>query len=104
MDIASIEIELRALEVSVLRHLNRDQRFARTGPNLLKLRGNEIQQRIARRLLDAMGPEGLAFAGDHSVIEAAGAPAANYLFSRSASILGGSDEIQRGILARALGM
>ncbi|MCK0150881.1 acyl-CoA dehydrogenase family protein [Marivita sp. S6314] len=104
MDIASIEIELRALEVSVLRHLNGDKRFARTGPNLLKLRGNEIQQRIARRLLDVMGPEGLAFAGDHSLPEAAGAPASNYLFSRSASILGGSDEIQRGILARALGM
>lgn len=104
MEIASIEIELRALEVSVLRHLNRDPSFAQTGPNLLKLRGNEIQQRIARRLLDAMGPQGLGLAGDLGLPDAAGAPAANYLFSRSASILGGSDEIQRGILARALGM
>lgn len=103
-DVAEIEIELRALEISVLRHLGGDPGFAQIGPNLLKLRGNEIQQRIARRLLEAMGPAGLAFAGDHALPEAAGAPAANYLFSRSASILGGSDEIQRGILARALGM
>lgn len=103
-EIAEIEIELRALEVSVLRHLGGDPGFARTGPNLLKLCGNDIQQRIARRLLEVMGPQGLEFAGDVDLPETAGAPAANYLFSRSASILGGTDEIQRGILARGLGM
>ena len=103
-DIAEIEIELRALEMSVQRHLAGDPSFAQAGPNLLKLRGNEIQQRIARRLLEVMGPQGLVFAGEVALHEEAGAPAANYLFSRSASILGGTDEIQRGILARALGM
>ena len=105
-EVAEIEIELRALEISVLRHLSGDPAFATTGPNLLKLRGNEVQQRIARVLLALMGPQGVAFAPVDALPldDAAGAPAANYLFSRSASILGGTDEIQRNILAKALGL
>lgn len=79
--------------------------------SLLKLRGSELQQDIAEALLDALGPAGAIF--DPACVRGAGqAPAEGpyeapgvvreHLHGRAATIYGGSNEIQRNILAKAV--
>lgn len=104
--IASLEIELRALELTTLRMVSALHAGAPSGPeaNILKIRGSELQQDIAEAIMDAWGPEafGPAFAGDGLETSPAVATAMTYFNLRKVSIYGGSNEIQRNILARSL--
>lgn len=82
--------------------------------SVLKLRGSTIVQAIAEYTVDALGPEALAF--DPARLEAeTNDPAADalrhmgivseFLFQRAPTIWGGSNEIQRNIIAKhALGL
>jgi len=109
--VADVEIELLALEVTVLRVLA-DARAA-PGPeaSLLKVRGTEIQQRIDELLVEAAGPQALPFdpawlagATPHSVADddVAAPLLARYFNGRKTSIYGGSNEIQRNIIAQMI--
>lgn len=104
--IASLEIELRALELTTLRMVSALHAGAPPGPeaNILKIRGSELQQDIAEAIMDAWGPEafGPAVAGDGLETSPAVATAMTYFNLRKVSIYGGSNEIQRNILARSL--
>lgn len=104
--IASLEIELRALELTTLRMVSALHAGAPPGPeaNILKIRGSELQQDIAEAIMDAWGPEsfGPAFVGDDLETPPAVATAMTYFNLRKVSIYGGSNEIQRNILARSL--
>lgn len=90
--VARIEIELIALEITNLRFLDR---LRRTGvapgaeASILKLKGSEIHQALSELMLQAAGPE------------ASPAPAARYLNLRKLSIYGGTNEVQRNIIAKA---
>ncbi len=79
--------------------------------SVLKIRGSELQQKIGEALLDTLSESGLAFQAE----ALHGAPKVNLeseprlagfiheqLHGRAASIYGGSNEIQRGILAKTL--
>ena len=68
---------------------------------MLKLRGTELQQATTELLVDIAGPLSLAsFADDSSTVpEWARVAAPSYLNSRKASIYGGSNEVQRTIVA-----
>jgi hypothetical protein len=106
--LSELEIDLAALEMTELRTLAREQAGKGPGPesSLLKIKGTEIQQRLTELTLEAVGnyaqpfPRGL---GDNefAVGPDYAAPAAPIYFNwRKASIYGGSNEIQRNIIAK----
>lgn len=109
--IASLEIELMALEITVLRVISQDS--GRPGPesSLLKIKATEIQQRLTELMVEALGPYSLPFdvafmEGDteHSVMDDDdAAPLASYYFNyRKTSIYGGSNEIQKNIITQMI--
>ncbi|MBN9480517.1 MAG: acyl-CoA dehydrogenase family protein [Bordetella sp.] len=114
--VAEIEIRLTALELTTLRMLAAITGGAGPGAeaNLLKIKGSEIQQDIAELMMDAVGRYALAYDahawsnGVHAdpIGPADAAPLAGVYFNtRKVSIYGGSNEIQRNILAKsALGL
>jgi alkylation response protein AidB-like acyl-CoA dehydrogenase len=109
--IASLEIELMALEITVLRVISQDS--GRPGPeaSLLKIKGTEIQQRLTELMVEAIGPYSLPFdaafmegESKHSVMDDDdAAPLASYYFNyRKTSIYGGSNEIQKNIITQMI--
>jgi alkylation response protein AidB-like acyl-CoA dehydrogenase len=107
--LARLEIDLLALEYTNLRVLS-DPRAASAGTqaSILKIRGSEIRQALSELQVEAMGVDALRFAGRSgadaasplSVDEAGLTPA--YLNLRKLSIFGGSNEIQKNIIAQSL--
>lgn len=109
--IASVEIDLLALEFTELRALSRRAAGKEPGTeaNILKIRGTEVQQRLTELHLEAVGayanpyiPEALRDGWNEEPVGpdyAAGA-APRYFNWRKASIYGGTNEIQKGILAK----
>jgi alkylation response protein AidB-like acyl-CoA dehydrogenase len=109
--IASLEIELMALEITVLRVISQDS--GRPGPesSLLKIKATEIQQRLTELMVEALGPYSLPFdvafmegETEHSVMaDDDAAPLASYYFNyRKTSIYGGSNEIQKNIITQMI--
>jgi alkylation response protein AidB-like acyl-CoA dehydrogenase len=107
--VAELEVDLAALEYTELRTLAAESKGQMAGPesSILKIRGTEIQQRVTELTLEAVGYYGLpnerSF-GDNEYIGpdyAAGA-AGRYFNVRKTSIYGGSNEIQRNIIAKAV--
>jgi len=112
--IALLEVDVVALEMLVLRVLAAEK----SGKNpldiagLLKIRGSEIQQRYAELMMLAAGPFALPFIfeameagwqGDFPGGVPGNAPlAANYFNLRKTTIYGGSNEVQRNIVAQTL--
>ena len=100
--IAEVENELLALELTALRVVahSADGR-PHPASSVLKLRGSELQQAATELALDVAGPLGIAsFADEGSdVPEWARAAAPEYLNYRKVSIYGGSNEVQRTIIA-----
>ncbi len=109
--VASLEIELMALETTVLRVITRADHAPGPEASLLKVRGSEIQQMLTELMLEALGPLGLPFDVDYlegrSAHAASGddaaAPLAGYYFNfRKTSIYGGSNEIQKNIITQMI--
>jgi alkylation response protein AidB-like acyl-CoA dehydrogenase len=109
--IAAVEIELMALEMTNLRVLADGRPRGELGhaPSLLKIKGTEIQQSITELLLEAVGPFALPFVPEAleegsnvaPVGPAHAAPVAPHYFNwRKVSIFGGSNEIQRNVVAK----
>ena len=110
-DIARVELDVLALEATELRVVARMARGIDPGPaaSLFKIRGTEIFQRITELTHQAIGHYGLAIREQpvsanrfmpgpdygHTASE-------KYLNSRKLSIYGGSNEIQRNIIAKAV--
>jgi alkylation response protein AidB-like acyl-CoA dehydrogenase len=100
--IAAVENELLALELTALRVVaNSADGKPHPASSVLKLRGSELQQAATELLLDIAGPLSLAsFAdGGSEVPEWARATGPEYLNYRKVSIYGGSNEVQRTIIA-----
>jgi len=107
--LAELEIDLAALEMTELRTLAREQAGKGPGPesSLLKIKGTEIQQRLTELTMEAVGNyaqpytrelgEGNEFAVGPDYSRGA---APIYFNWRKASIYGGSNEIQRNIIAK----
>jgi len=111
--LAQFEIELIALETTALRLLSPGQRspVPQVEASMLKVRGTELRQAIHEALFDIAGPHALPFDADALFLEslgdmpappALGAVAANLLDSRKLSTYGGSNEVQRNVIAQAL--
>jgi alkylation response protein AidB-like acyl-CoA dehydrogenase len=105
--IAEVEIDLMAVDQCALRMIAASGRnVPGTEANLLKIKGSEIQQRLSELKLEAVGPRALAYEpdllhGDAADPGYAGHLAASYFMTRVVSIYGGSNEIQRNVLAKA---
>ncbi|WP_163649277.1 acyl-CoA dehydrogenase family protein [Modicisalibacter sp. 'Wilcox'] len=110
--IAEVEMRLMAVEMSTLRILARAQAGGVPGAesSILKVTGSEIRQAISDLARRVLGPHALPFLADEMVLEHDGeplhadysaTPAAHYFNLRKLSIYGGSNEIQKNILAKA---
>ena len=103
--IAEIENDLLALELTALRVVAHSAGGEpHPASSVLKLKGTELQQAVSALALDLAGPGSLAFgADDTSEIPGwARRSTPTYLNLRKASIYGGSNEIQRMIIARTI--
>jgi alkylation response protein AidB-like acyl-CoA dehydrogenase len=111
--VAALEIEIMALEMTVLRVLSQEGRGKGPGPeaSLLKIKGTEIQQALTELMLEAVGPYGLPFdpayldgeTGYSATGYDAAAPLGSYYVNfRKASIYGGSNEIQKNIITQMI--
>ena len=109
--VAETEIELTALEFTELRALMDAERGKAPGveANMLKIRGTEVQQKISEMLMKAMGwyalpfvPEAMEYGWNEAPIgpEYAAGLAPTYFNMRKTSIYGGTNEIQRNIIAK----
>ena len=112
--IALLEIDVIALEMMVLRVLS----AMKSGKNpldiagLLKIKGSEIQQRYAELMMLAAGPYSLPYVqeameagyqGDFPGGVLGNAPlASSYFNMRKTTIYGGSNEVQRNIVAQTV--
>lgn len=97
----ALEIDIMAIEATTLRLLAAADAGVKLGAetSLLKVRGTEIQQALTELMLDVAGPRALpAHEGQGSQDPFENA-AYQFLNWRKLSIYGGSNEIQRSILA-----
>ena len=110
--VAATEVELKALEYTELRTLASIASGKAPGPesSILKIAGTELQQRIDSLYLEASGYYALPYVRDQYVMnfpndERVGEGAETnsslvYFNNRKASIYGGSNEIQKNIVAK----
>jgi alkylation response protein AidB-like acyl-CoA dehydrogenase len=108
--LAQLEAEIGALEFLELRFMTLSDHDDRAPvlASMLKLRGSELRQRVSEALWEAYGERGLEFApastGDQPPNRDGATShwsAVNHLYQRSASILGGTSEIQKNLIAGA---
>ena len=112
--LTAVEVELKALEITQLRVVagekNREKGKPDPASSILKIKGSEIQQATTHLLMQVMGPYAMP---DQSEPEDGwneppigpgyGAQAAkSYFNNRKVSIYGGSNEIQKNIIAKAV--
>ena len=111
--VAQVEIDLMALEITNLRALSAESQKRAPGPeaSILKIKGTEIQQSLSELMMYAVGPYALPFKrgsaeeGDLKTVAGptyAGTLAATYCNMRKVSIYGGSNEIQRNLIAQTI--
>jgi alkylation response protein AidB-like acyl-CoA dehydrogenase len=113
--VAELEIELKALEITQMRMIARDAK-RQPGDNrpdpassILKIKGSQIQQATTELLLEVAGPMAAPYRLDQERRPGANEfsedwidPIAPQYFNyRKVSIYGGSNEIQRNIIAKA---
>jgi len=112
--IAAAEVELKALEMTELRVVAARTRSNKPDPasSILKIKGSEIQQLITELLLEVVGPYALPDQTPHDESdrwneppvgpEWAGPLAPQYFNYRKTTIYGGSNEIQKNIICKAI--
>ncbi len=107
--LARVEIALENLKTTNLRSLAAAEHGVNdsTTSSMLKILGTEVRQEIASLARRALGPEAqpllpIILEDDPSGTRAGASPAAQYFNLRKLSIFGGTNEIQRDIIAKAL--
>jgi len=113
--LAQLEIEVLAHEATLWRVVAEEDAGitgAAPTPSILKVRGTELVQRLGAMMLEALGEAGLPYYAEKDYLLGtpddppgiAGAPGvvSDFLFRRSLTIYGGSNEIQRNIIAGQL--
>jgi alkylation response protein AidB-like acyl-CoA dehydrogenase len=110
--IGMLELRYLALEKTAYRAVGAMTDGTENGgeASLIKLRGTELYQDIAESLVDLLGAAGIAF--DPEALNSAGLPPLgpddaggiikDHFYNRAATVFGGSSEIQRNIIAKAV--
>jgi hypothetical protein len=98
--VGEVQVDLMALEITELRTLAQTTAGQAPGAqsSILKLQGTLVLQRLTELFVDCAGLKGLPY--DEAYSTPWREEIATYLFGRSASIAGGSNEVQRDIIAR----
>lgn len=103
--LAQLEVEALALEMTLLRVIaaGGGEGEGRPDPvsSILKIRGSELQQATTELLLDVAGPDAMVVEA-LDPLDPARAALATYLNMRKLSIYGGSNEVQRTIIAKTI--
>jgi len=113
--VAAIEVRLKALEMTQLRVLageaKREKGTQDPASSILKIKGSEIQQATTELLMDVVGPYAMPYQPDDEIDgrneptigpDWASTIAPAYFNTRKVSIYGGSNEIQKNIIAKAI--
>ncbi|MEM0954935.1 MAG: acyl-CoA dehydrogenase family protein [Pseudomonadota bacterium] len=102
--IGRIEIDIKALSMMELRILSDLAAGKMPGAesSMLKLTTVDIEQRTHQLAVDVVGYHGLPFKQPQLGPEGADTVVPTYLNSRAASIFGGSQEVQKNIIAKAV--
>lgn len=113
--VAAIEVELKALEITQMRvvansvHLPKGA--ADPTSSILKLKGTELQQATTEILMEVAGANAMIREPEHlwgTATEPSIGPewttttAPDYFYMRAASIYGGSNEIQKNVIAKRI--
>ena len=106
--IAEIEVELAALEWLTLRALSEHGEAAGSAwpaGSVLHVLGSELQQKTGALMVEALGDRGIVAYAEHDEDAARHPPhapgvTADFLYRRAVTIYGGSNEIQRNLIAR----
>jgi alkylation response protein AidB-like acyl-CoA dehydrogenase len=112
-EIARLEVDVVALEMMVLRVLSAEKSGKQSldVAGLLKIRGSEIQQRYSELMMLAAGPATAPFIkeameagwqGDQAGATLVAPLAGTYFNMRKTTIYGGSNEVQRNIVAQTV--
>ena len=112
--VAAVEIDIKALEMTQLRVLAAERHREKGKPDpassILKIKGSEIQQATTELLMDVVGPYAMPYQPQLADNwnepeigpEGAGTVAPTYFNWRKVTIYGGSNEIQKNIIAKAI--
>lgn len=104
--VAEVEIDLEAMRMTNLRMLSGNADAQGSVSSMLKIKGTVIRQAINDLSRRALGPAAAPFPSEEVIGNYGIAPpeaasnAANYFNNRKLSIFGGSNEIQRNIIAK----
>lgn len=100
--VAELEIDLMATEFTELRSLAAASHGKDPGPesSILKLKGTEIQQRIAKLTVEAGGIYSAVRGGGSAGPGFAQNGMSSYLASRAYTIYGGASEVQKDVIAK----
>lgn len=111
-NLATVEVELKALEFTELRTLAAVASGKAPGPesSILKLKGTELQQAVDELYVEAAGYYALPYVPSQYALDfpendrvgegSETQSSLNYFNFRKASIYGGSNEIQKNIIAK----
>jgi alkylation response protein AidB-like acyl-CoA dehydrogenase len=111
--VVKVEMDVLSHAWSLMRVISLEQagKPVATEASILKIRGSEIQQELAQLLMECAGPYALPylpealepnFAGETAGGLGLNALAAQYLDLRKVSIYGGTNEVQKNLIARAI--
>ena len=106
--VAAVEVELKALEMTLLRVIAAAKFRGHSdkpdpASSILKIKGTEIQQATTELLLEVAGPQAMRYCPEGTAHAGwADRIAPNYFSWRKLSIFGGSNEIQKNIIAKTV--
>ncbi|MEJ7602220.1 MAG: acyl-CoA dehydrogenase family protein [Kofleriaceae bacterium] len=102
--LARLEIRHRSLQMTNYRSLASAQLGRAPGPesSILKIRGAELLQQAYELAMELMGEDSLAWFAPDAIPAIEGAIASLYCYLRATTIYGGSNEIQKNIIAKHL--
>jgi pimeloyl-CoA dehydrogenase large subunit len=109
--LTAVEIELKALEMNQMRVVAAEKHREKGKPDpassILKIKGSELQQATTELMMEVIGPFAAPFESDdedgsNEIEDWTTQIAPNYFNYRKVSIYGGSNEIQRNIIAKAV--
>lgn len=105
--VAEAEIQLTSLEFTTLRILSKVERGGAPGAesSLLKIKSTELQQLMTELMLEAAGYEAFAYTPENGTPippRWAYRASANYFNGRKTTIYGGSSEVQKNIMTKAV--
>ena len=113
--VAQMEVDMKALEITQYRVVSAYDKMKGAGrpdplSSVLKVKGTELLQATTELAMDVAGPLSMpvwaqeleAMNQPDDMMEAASASTGSYLLLRAASIYGGTNEIQKNILTKAV--